>query len=135
MRRLVLSVVTAALLAAGALAVAGPAGAAAPTSIVGTWSGQLTSSSGGLASARRFTFVVYPGERRGTWQTSSTCAGTLRLKNISDGYHHFYRVAGAHRGCVAPGVDCLRRDGARMDDEFTSNSGKADASGTFRRRG
>lgn len=77
--------------------------------------------------------VIDPGERRGTWRTSSTCAGTLRLKDISDGYHHYYRVAGAHPGCAAPGIDCLKRSGAQMVDVFVPNAGGRDIDGTFRR--
>ena len=80
-----------------------------------------------------FMVVIDPGERRGTWRTSSTCAGTLRLKDISYGYHHYYRVAGAHPGCAAPGIDCLKRSGARMVDVFVPNAGGRDIDGTFRR--
>jgi hypothetical protein len=77
--------------------------------------------------------VIDPGERRGMWRTSSTCAGTLRLKDISYGYHHYYRVAGAHPGCAAPGIDCLKRSGTQMVDVFVPNAGGQDIDGTFRR--
>jgi hypothetical protein len=118
---------------AGAVSWAGPVNAPSAGSIVGTWSGHLTPPPGTHASRQRFIVVIDPGERRGTWRTSSTCAGTLRLKDISYGYHHYYRVAGAHPGCAAPGIDCLKRSGARMVDAFVPNAGGSDIDGTFRR--
>jgi hypothetical protein len=77
--------------------------------------------------------VVFRGERTGTWRLNARCAGTLRLKDISNGYHHYYRVPGSNRGCVALGVDCLEREGAHMVDVFVSTSGAADTTGQFRR--
>jgi len=121
------------LILAGALAISGFGGGASAKSIVGTWSGRLTPPAGSHASPQHFVFVVDPGERRGTWRTSSTCAGTLRLKDISYGYHHYYRVSGAHPGCAAPGVDCLKRSGAQMEDYFVPSAGGNDIPGTFRR--
>jgi len=118
---------------AGAVSWAGPVNAPSAASIVGTWSGHLTAPPGTDASRQRFLLVIDPGERRGTWRTSSTCAGTLRLKDVSYGYHHYYRVAGAHPGCAAPGIDCLKRSGARMVDVFVPNAGGSDIDGTFRR--
>jgi hypothetical protein len=135
MRRAFLLLLPAGLLAAGGIAVASSVASASGTSIVGTWSGQLGPSSGGHAARQHFTFVVDQGERRGTWRVSSTCAGTLRLKDISGGYHHYYRVLGAHPGCAAPGIDCLKRSGAQMVDVFVPNAGGADSTGTFRRIG
>ena len=118
---------------AGAVSWSGPVNAPSARSIVGTWSGHLTPPPGTHASPQRFMVVIDPGERRGTWRTSSTCAGTLRLKDISYGYHHYYRVAGAHPGCAAPGIDCLKRSGAQMVDVFVPNAGGQDIDGTFRR--
>ena len=118
---------------ASAVSWAGPVNAPSAGSIVGTWSGHLTPPPGSHASRQRFTVVIDPGERRGTWRTTSTCAGTLRLKDISYGYHHYYRVAGAHPGCAAPGIDCLKRSGAQMVDAFVPNAGGPDIDGTFRR--
>jgi hypothetical protein len=106
---------------------------AAPVSIVGSWSGHLAPSRGSHAARRGFTFVVYRGERAGRWRSGPRCAGTLRLKDISNGYHHYYRVVGRHPGCVPAGIDCLKRAGAQMVDVFVSNSGEADSSGQFRR--
>ncbi|MGH2886480.1 MAG: hypothetical protein ACRDPA_27900, partial [Solirubrobacteraceae bacterium] len=118
---------------AGAGSWAGPVNAPSAGSIVGAWSGHLTPPPGSHASRQRFRIVIDPGERRGTWRTTSTCAGTLRLKDISYGYHHYYRVAGAHPGCAAPGIDCLKRSGAQMVDAFVPNAGGPDIDGTFRR--
>lgn len=117
---------------AGAVDVAADVNPPPAMSIVGTWSGHLTPP-GTHASRQRFIVVIDPRERRGTWRTSSTCAGTLRLKDISYGYHHYYRVAGAHPGCAAPGIDCLKRSGAQMVDVFVPNAGGGHIDGTFRR--
>ncbi len=119
--------------AARAVDVAARVNAPPATSIVGTWSGHLTPPPGTHASRERFMVVIDTGERRGTWRTSSTCSGTLRLKDISYGYHHYYRVAGAHPGCAAPGIDCLKRSGAQMVDVFVPNAGGRNIDGTFRR--
>ncbi|MBV9607323.1 MAG: hypothetical protein JO027_19570 [Solirubrobacterales bacterium] len=118
---------------ASAVSWTGPVNAPAGASIVGTWSGHLTPPPGSHAPRQRFLVVIDPGERRGTWRISSTCAGTLRLKDISYGYHHYNRVAGAHPGCAAPGVDCLKRSGAQMVDVFVPKAGGGDINGTFRR--
>lgn len=96
-------------------------------SIVGTWSGEITPIPGSGASPKRFVVVVARGERGGTWRMGLRCAGTLRLKDISDGYHHYYRVAGANAGCAAPGIDCLKRVGAQMLDEFAPDSGPSES--------
>jgi hypothetical protein len=103
-----------------------PVNAPRATSIVGTWSGYLTPSPGNHASRHRFIIVVDRGERAGTWRIGARCAGTLRLKNISWGYHHFYRQAGAIAGCAPLGIDCLKRAGAQMEDEFSSDSAWGD---------
>ena len=55
------------------------------------------------------------------------CAGTVRLKDISIGYHHYYRVAGANAAFAALGVDCLKRVGAQMVDVFVPGSGPDDS--------
>lgn len=133
MRRIGLSVLVAGVAAGGALVLAGASEAAPATSIVGTWSGYLTPATGSHASRQRLTVVVDRGERAGTWRINARCAGTLRLDNISNGFHHYYRVAGPHPGCAPLGVDCLKRDGSRIVDWFASNSGTANSNGAFRR--
>ena len=68
-----------------------------------------------------------PRRAAGTWRIGLRCAGTLRLKDISSGYHHYYRVAGANAACAALGVDCLKRVGAQMLDVFVPDSGPDDS--------
>lgn len=133
MRRICVSMLIAGVAAGGALVLASASEAAPATSIVGTWSGYLMPAAGSHASRQRLTVVVARGERAGTWRINARCAGTLRLDNISNGFHHYYRVAGAHPGCAPLGVDCLKRDGSRIVDWFVSNSGTADSNGAFRR--
>jgi hypothetical protein len=101
---------------------------------VGTWSGKIERFPGRGPSDQRFRIVVARGELRGTWRIGLRCAGTLRLKGISHGYHHYYRVAGAHAGCAALGVDCLKRVGAHMVDEFVPDSGREDDVNLLRTR-
>jgi hypothetical protein len=101
----------------------GPVNPPSARSIVGTWTGYITPFPGSGASRQRLMVVVAGGERAGTWRIGSRCAGTLRLKDISSGYHHYYRVAGANAGCAALGIDCLKRVGAQMLDVFVPNSG------------
>ncbi|MBV9415166.1 MAG: hypothetical protein JO363_09335 [Solirubrobacterales bacterium] len=137
MRRPRLWVLTAIFTVGATLAVTGSIEAAPATSIVGTWSGRLTPSPGSHASRQRLTVAVNPGERSGTWRLGPRCGGTLHLKDISDGYHHYYRVAGAgaRAGCAPLGVDCLQRDGTEVEDVFISTSGTANSTGKFRRVG
>jgi hypothetical protein len=71
--------------------------------------------------------VVARGEPEGTWRIGLRCAGTLRLKDISGGYHHYYRVAGANAGCAALGIDCLERAGSQIVDVFVPDSGADDS--------
>jgi hypothetical protein len=110
---------------------------AAPSakSLVGTWSGFLTQVGGGHPARQHFTMVVYRGERAGTWRLNAHCSGKLRLKDISNGYHHYYRMAGANPGCIVLGVDCFQRDGARMEDAFVPDAAAEapNANGKFRR--
>jgi hypothetical protein len=71
--------------------------------------------------------AVARGEQGGTWRIGLRCGGTLRLKDISYGFHHYYRVAGANHGCAALGVDCLKRVGGQMVDVFVPDSGPQDS--------
>jgi hypothetical protein len=102
-----------------------------PTSIAGTWSGKLALSNGSHAASQPFVAWVNRSETAGWWRTGPHCGGPLRLKDISYGFHHYYRL-GITAGCAPPGVDCFKRDGARMLDVFVPNSGK-ESSGEFRR--
>lgn len=104
----------------------GPVNPPSARSIVGTWSGHIARFPGRGASGHRFMIVVARGERKGTWRIGLRCAGTLRLKDVSSGYHHYYRMAGRNGGCAALGVDCLKRVGAQMVDVFVPDSGADD---------
>lgn len=108
---------------AAAVSWAGPVNAPSARSIVGTWRGDITPSPATGASPQRFTIVVARGERSGWWRIGLRCTGTLRLKDISAGYHHYYRVAGTNPKCATLGVDCLKRDGAQMFDWFVPEAG------------
>lgn len=104
--------------------------AAGPTQIVGKWTGTLKSTSG---SASRLTVTVAKGELEGTWYVSDTCHGTLKLKDISNGFHHYYRIAVNGASCPAGGVDCLERDGAGVLDEYV-NADNVETDGVLRRK-
>ena len=126
-----LPVVTAVLVAVVGIAVAVYLLTRPPTSLVGTWSHPMAPAAS-VAPSQRFVIVVDRSEQAGTWQMGPNCSGTLRLKDISNGFHHYYRVAGTNAGCAPPGIDCLERSGDGMTDVFTPNSGK-DVAYSFRR--
>jgi hypothetical protein len=131
MRFVVAGIVVTAFLAAGAIVLTGLASASAGGSLVGKWKGYLTGYSGQRISLQ---VTVNHNERAGTWRTGPTCSGTLRLKNISDGYHHYYRVAGKNAGCAPVGIDCLKRLGSGLYDTFSPSSNwNISDNGTLRR--
>jgi hypothetical protein len=102
---------------------------ASANSLVGKWKGYLTTTGERVP----FQVSVSKNEKTGTWRMSPTCAGTLRLKDISGGYHHYYRVAGQNRGCAPAGIDCLKRVGSGMLDWFNESTGNISFDGTLRR--
>ena len=76
---------------------------------------------GSAAPSEQLTVKVRSGERKGTWSVSASCHGTLVLKDISKGFHHFNRIAATGATCSGGsggGVDCLKRDGSRVLDEY-----------------
>ncbi len=92
--------------------------ATAAKQITGTWTGKIH---GSAASSERLTVEVKSGERKGTWSVSASCHGTLVLKNISGGFHHFNRIKATGATCSGrsgSGVDCLKRVGSRVLDEY-----------------
>lgn len=119
-----------AIVAILAVAVVAASAGASSVSLVGSWKGYLN------ASGKRVSFsvTVRRGERSGTWKLGTDCAGTLKLKDISDGYHHYYRVAGRNAGCSVPGVDCVKRAGSGLFDWFVPNAGGNGDTGTLHRR-
>jgi hypothetical protein len=99
----------------------------APTRLVGTWSGTLESS------GEQLTLTVAPRERTGTWKLSPTCYGTLALESISDGYHHYNRIASPGASCTAGGVDCLWREGSKQVLDLYVPAEGAESSGLLTR--
>jgi hypothetical protein len=105
------------------LAGAAAASAASPTWIFGTWSGTLQPTSGSQAQPEQLTVHVRLGEQTGTWSINSSCYGTLTLQSISNGFHHYNRIAAQGTTCAtgnAGGVDCLMRTGSQVLDEYVS---------------
>jgi hypothetical protein len=103
----------------GVLALVTSAGAShSPTAIAGKWSGTV--------AGRLLTVKVAPKEERGTWSLSATCHGILKLESISNGFHHFYRIAAAGTTCAPSetgGVDCLMREGSALLDLYAAPEG------------
>jgi hypothetical protein len=115
----------------------GPAaGAAEKAELQGKWSGTLEPTEGSLAKPEELTVKVNRAETKGTWSSSPGCHGKLVLQSISNGYHHFERIAapGVGAGCNAGGVDCLMRDGEQVFDIYASPGGTEDVSGLFTRK-
>jgi hypothetical protein len=131
MRRLALSVGVA-LIATMALV---PSAGATPTELQGKWLGTLNPSEGSTAKPEQITLKVNHAETKGTWSISPNCHGRLVLQSISNGFHHYERLAahGAASGCSAGGVDCLWWDGAQVEDIYVSANGTEDSSGLFTR--
>lgn len=126
--------VTAALTTVIVLATSGAGAAANAGPLVGTWRGTMAARDGSHAVRHRLTIVVDRGERAGTWTVGPQCRGTLRLKDLSYGFHHYTEIAAPHTRCAGGGEDCLKRVGAQMLDVFVSAPGTAaDSTGRLRR--
>ena len=120
------SLVLVAIMATGASSHSGP--------LTGTWSGFMRQGSGSTAPRHHLRLVVNASERGGSWRISARCLGSLRLKNISNGYHHYIEVLAPGATCRGGGIDCLKRVGAGLYDTFQSPPGtKYDNDGTLRR--
>ena len=97
--------------------------------LTGTWTGVIAAH-----PAYRMVIVVNAHETGGSWRVSAACHGSLMLKSISNGYHHYLRRLAAGATCAGGDVDCLKRTGAKLYDAVTSHLGGAwDSSGTLRR--
>lgn len=134
MRRLAL-VIPLALIVAMAFVPA--AGATEPAELQGKWSGTLEPSEGSTAKPEPITVKVNRAETKGTWSISPSCHGKLVLESISNGFHHFERIAahGVASGCSAGGVDCLwRENSTQVLDLYVSANGTEDSSGLFSRK-
>ncbi len=104
------------------------------TRLTGSWSGYMHRVPGSKAPRHRLRLVVDASERGGSWRISARCRGPLRLKNISNGYHHYVEELAPDATCQGGGIDCLKRAGARLYDTFQSPPGTHyDSDGTLRR--
>ncbi len=102
--------------------------------LTGSWSGSMTPGSGSTAQRHRLRIVVNASERGGSWRISARCQGPLRLKNISNGYHHYVEEVAPGATCLGGGIDCLKRVGGGLYDTFSSRPGTdADSDGTLHR--
>jgi hypothetical protein len=86
--------------------------------LTGTWSGSIERGPGGSAHRQHVLIVVDRSERGGSWKVNRSCGGRLRLKDISNGYHHYIEELSAGATCLGGGIDCLKRIGAGLYDEF-----------------
>ncbi len=86
--------------------------------LTGSWTGSIERIVGGTGQRRHLMIVVDASERGGSWRVDATCRGQLRLKNISNGYHHYIEVRSRGATCRGGGIDCLKRVGAGVYDEF-----------------
>ena len=134
MRRII--AVVSILIVAGLVAtVAGASSAhkSASLSVAGTWKGTVN---GGAAPSERLTVKVNSAQTKGTWSVSASCHGTLVLKNISEGFHHFNRIEATGATCSGEsgsGVDCLKREGSRLLDEYQPTGNPSWITGTLAR--
>jgi hypothetical protein len=103
-----------------ALGLTGSAAAARLGSIVGRWSGVMRPVTGSFTRPHRLTVTVNRGETAGTWRISADCRGTLVLKDISSGMHHYTEIPAAGTVCRGGGVDCLERVASHVYDIFIS---------------
>jgi hypothetical protein len=129
-RLAVLATVVVAGLAVGAVVLTGLASAASGGPLGGTWKGYLQTTN----ERTSFQVTVNRNMKSGTWRTSASCSGPLRLDNISDGYHHYYRVVTRKdAGCAPAGIDCLKRQGGRVLDWFDESHSDISYVGNLRR--
>lgn len=112
------------------------AGAKGPAELQGAWWGTLEPSEGSTANPEQITLKVNRAETKGTWSISPSCHGKLVLQSISNGFHHYERIAARRvsSGCSSGGVDCLWLDGTEVQDIYVSANGTEDSSGFFTRK-
>jgi hypothetical protein len=101
--------------------------------LTGTWIGHMNPR-GGNGRRHQLRLFVNASERGGSWRISARCRGPLKLKNISNGYHHYVERLAPGATCLGGGVDCLKRVGAGLYDTFQSHAGSDyNSDGTLRR--
>jgi hypothetical protein len=87
--------------------------------LTGTWTGVLTGTVNSVTKHERITITINGAQTRGTWKRSASCHGTLTLDSISDGYHHYLRHVASGSACAGGDIDCLERNGAKVEDSIT----------------
>jgi hypothetical protein len=116
------------------LAIVAPSAFSSSSRLTGTWSGYMRPVSGATGHRHGLRIVVNASERGGSWRTGARCGGPLRLKDISDGFHHYVEELARGSTCLGGGIDCLERAGPYVYDEFQSHPGTYyDSDGTLSR--
>jgi hypothetical protein len=102
--------------------------------LTGSWSGYMNRTAGSEVKRHRLWLVVNASERGGSWKISARCHGPLKLKDISNGYHHYVEKLAPGANCLGGGIDCLKRVGAGLYDTFQSHPGTSyNSDGTLHR--
>ncbi len=96
--------------------------------VSGTWKGTMTPSTGSHAKRHYVTVSDNSAEKSGTFYLSATCQGTLKLKDISNGFHHFTEIPAKGSSCRGGAEDCLKRVGGQVLDVYVSPPGLKDNS-------
>lgn len=115
--------------------VAVPASSSSSARVSGTWKGTMTPSTGSHAKRHFVTVSDNSAERAGTFYLSATCQGTLKLKDISNGFHHFTEIPAKGSSCRGGAEDCLKRVGHQVLDVYVSPPGRKDNSSGLLVRG
>jgi hypothetical protein len=86
--------------------------------LTGRWSGSIKRGPYGTGHQQHLLIVVDASERGGSWEVGATCRGRLRLKDVSNGYHHYIEELSLGATCLGGGIDCLRLVGTHVEDLF-----------------
>lgn len=105
-----------------------PHSAGASARVSGTWAGTMTPSDGSNAQRHFVRVSDDRAEETGTFYLSATCQGTLKLKDISHGFHHFTEIPSKGSTCRGGGEDCLKPYGKQVLDVYVSPPGTKDNS-------
>jgi hypothetical protein len=131
MRRVLVLVALLAAMTATAAVAATPRAVHGP--LTGTWTGVLTGTINGVAKQQKITLTINNPQTRGTWKVSASCHGTLTLDSISNGYHHYLRHIAAGSNCIGGDIDCVEREGTKLEDTITPRVHGWSRSGTLHR--
>jgi len=83
--------------------------------LTGNWTGSVSGSGVNRPVLR---IVITDSETGGSWAVSTSCHGALKLKDISNGYHHYTELLASGVTCQGGGVDCLKLEGSGLYDLF-----------------